>query len=137
MLGPTPPPSAARGVDWALASTVLAGDFLLSQASDLVARSAPAISWAFADWLAELDVMLRGRFSTIPDLLNLKLGDEESLDANPLLRGQALAAAIDAGTDALRRALKAIEDLPDGIAARILREFIITVAAPLTSARKQ
>lgn len=48
------PPGSPRGVDWAAATTVLAGDFLLAQASRLVAESAPEISWSFADWLLEL-----------------------------------------------------------------------------------
>lgn len=52
------PPStrgySGRGVDWAVAGTVLAGDFLLSQASRLIAESAPEVSWSFADWLLEL-----------------------------------------------------------------------------------
>jgi flavin-dependent dehydrogenase/geranylgeranyl pyrophosphate synthase len=45
---------AGRGVDWALTATVLSGDFLLAQASRLIAESAPKVSWAFADWLADL-----------------------------------------------------------------------------------
>lgn len=53
-LHPPPPGSGARGVDWAAAATVLSGDFLLAQASRLVAESAPDVSWLFADWLAEL-----------------------------------------------------------------------------------
>jgi flavin-dependent dehydrogenase len=51
------PPEArtgGRGVDWAVTTTVLAGDFLFAQASRLIAESAPEISWSFADWLAEL-----------------------------------------------------------------------------------
>ncbi|HEY3682199.1 MAG TPA: hypothetical protein VGL93_04135 [Streptosporangiaceae bacterium] len=55
---PGPPASPAtsppRGIDWALTSTILAGDFLLAQASRLVAEAAPEVSWAFADWLGEL-----------------------------------------------------------------------------------
>jgi menaquinone-9 beta-reductase len=58
LLGPPasggPPPFASRGIDWAVATTVLAGDFLLAQASRLVAESAPEISWSFGDWLLEL-----------------------------------------------------------------------------------
>ncbi|MBO2466226.1 FAD-dependent monooxygenase, partial [Actinomadura violacea] len=49
---PERPPE--RGIDWALTSTVLAGDFLMAQASRLVADSAPEASRSFADWLAEL-----------------------------------------------------------------------------------
>jgi hypothetical protein len=40
---------------------VLSGDFLLAQASRLVAENAPGISWAFADWLAELARLRAGR----------------------------------------------------------------------------
>lgn len=47
-------PSTSRSVDWAGATLVLAGDFLLSQGSRLIAESAPELSYAFADWLAEL-----------------------------------------------------------------------------------
>lgn len=61
LLGPVPPPAGGRGVDWALAATVLSGDFLLAQASRLVAENAPGISWAFADWLAELARLRAGR----------------------------------------------------------------------------
>ncbi|ONI76320.1 hypothetical protein ALI144C_37320 [Actinosynnema sp. ALI-1.44] len=53
--GHRPPPG--RGIDWTMATTVLAGDFLLSQASRLVAAAAPDCSWAFAEWLAELTAM--------------------------------------------------------------------------------
>lgn len=52
--------TVGRGVDWTVATTVLAGDFLLAQASKLVAESAPEISWSFADWLLEL-ITLRDR----------------------------------------------------------------------------
>jgi flavin-dependent dehydrogenase len=61
-LGPAAPaPSGGRGVDWASATTVLAGDFLLAQACALVAEHAPELSWSFSDWLAELTV-LRARY---------------------------------------------------------------------------
>ncbi len=53
-LHPPPPRTGARGVDWAAAATVLSGDFLLAQASRLIAESAPEVSWSFADWLGEL-----------------------------------------------------------------------------------
>ncbi|MEY9928597.1 flavin-dependent dehydrogenase [Catenulispora sp. GP43] len=45
---------SARTVDWAGATLVMAGDFLMSRASLLIAESAPEASWALADWLAEL-----------------------------------------------------------------------------------
>lgn len=61
-LGPMPPRAApGRRVDWAVASTVLAGDFLLAQASRLVAASAPEVSWSFADWLSELAALRAAR----------------------------------------------------------------------------
>jgi flavin-dependent dehydrogenase len=53
-LHPPPPRSDTRGIDWAAAATVLCGDFLLAEASRLIAESAPQTSWSFADWLAEL-----------------------------------------------------------------------------------
>jgi 2-polyprenyl-6-methoxyphenol hydroxylase-like FAD-dependent oxidoreductase len=56
LIGPGSRPTGPRprGVDWQLATAVLAGDFLLSQAARLVARHGPDLSAAFADWLAEL-----------------------------------------------------------------------------------
>jgi menaquinone-9 beta-reductase len=61
LMGPAPAPTGDRGVDWALTSTLLAGDFLLAQASRLIAESAPQLSWSFADWLAELAAIRTGR----------------------------------------------------------------------------
>lgn len=62
LLGPPPAHRVPRrGVDWAGATTVLAGDFLLAQASRLVAECAPEISWSFADWLAELTAVRAAR----------------------------------------------------------------------------
>ena len=58
---PSTRPHSGRGVDWAVAATVLAGDFLLSQASRLIAESAPEVSWSFADWLLELITFRDGR----------------------------------------------------------------------------
>ncbi|MEV0838789.1 hypothetical protein AB0I55_04450 [Actinocatenispora sera] len=53
---------SGRGIDWAQTATVLSGDFLLAQASRLIAESAPEVSWAFADWLADLThLRARGR----------------------------------------------------------------------------
>jgi menaquinone-9 beta-reductase len=54
LLGPAASPSRTRGVDWESATSMLASDYLLSQASRLVAEFHPEVSWAFADWLAEL-----------------------------------------------------------------------------------
>ncbi len=53
-LGPAAEPREGRGVDWASATTVLAGDYLLGHATRLVAEAAPEISWTFSDWLTEL-----------------------------------------------------------------------------------
>ncbi len=59
------PPSRGRppgrGVDWATATTVLAGDFLLAQASRLVAESQTGTSWSFAEWLGELAALRAAR----------------------------------------------------------------------------
>ncbi|MGK3204840.1 hypothetical protein [Amycolatopsis sp. MEPSY49] len=41
-------------MDWESATTVLAGDYLLGQASRLIAEAAPDLSWSFSDWLGEL-----------------------------------------------------------------------------------
>jgi menaquinone-9 beta-reductase len=61
LLGPAPSSRPARGVDWALTSAILAGDFLLAEASRLVAEWAPEVSWSFADWLAELAALRAAR----------------------------------------------------------------------------
>lgn len=55
-----------RGVDWGLAATLLAGDFLLAQASRLVATYTPELAWSFADWLAELAALRAGRLGPRP-----------------------------------------------------------------------
>ncbi|MEV6825000.1 hypothetical protein [Amycolatopsis sp. NPDC051102] len=57
MLGLTASPvttTPVRGVDWASASAILAGDFLLAQAGTLIAGRDTDLDTAFADWLAEL-----------------------------------------------------------------------------------
>jgi flavin-dependent dehydrogenase/geranylgeranyl pyrophosphate synthase len=69
LFGSAGPPATGRGVDWALAATLLAGDFLLAQASRLVACHSPELAWSFADWLAELAALRAGRLdpaSAIP-----------------------------------------------------------------------
>jgi menaquinone-9 beta-reductase len=207
LLGPAPPPSRGRGVDWALAATVIAGDFLLGQASRLVAESAPQLSWSFADWLAELaalraarlrphppvlageiyaalfefparigaliggcpdpasealrdfghqcgyafghaedvlalngqrtrldttlDVMLKGRFCGVPDLLGSDWAGQEGLAADPVLSGRALAASTAACETARQRALAATAQVPCAAAARILRGFAEAITAPV------
>jgi menaquinone-9 beta-reductase len=66
LLGPLPPTSPGRGVDWVVTSSVVAGDFLLAQASRLIAESAPEVSWSFADWLGELAALRAGRLAGQP-----------------------------------------------------------------------
>jgi menaquinone-9 beta-reductase len=207
LLGPVPPAATSRGIDWALTSAVLAGDFLLAQASRLIARSAPGMSWSFGDWLAELTalraarlsdppgvpaaalfgsllefptrigaqlgggspeivralrdfgqhcgyafahaedilalrggrtrldttlaVMLRGKFSGVPDYLDGMRVNGDRLASDSALRSRALDAAMAACRDARQRALGAIAIVPDP-AARILREFAETVAVPVS-----
>ncbi|MGD0561171.1 MAG: hypothetical protein ABSA93_40135, partial [Streptosporangiaceae bacterium] len=61
-LGQAPLPAAEnRGVDWVSATTVLAGDFLIAQASRLAAESGSEVSWSFADWLAEVTSLRAAR----------------------------------------------------------------------------
>lgn len=47
-------PAPERGPDWALATCAIGGDFLLAQASRLVAEAAPRLSPSFGDWLVEV-----------------------------------------------------------------------------------
>jgi flavin-dependent dehydrogenase len=64
-------PTAAppgRGIDWATAATVLASDFLLSQAYRMVAEWAPEVSWSFADWLAEMTALRASQLSAADDV---------------------------------------------------------------------
>lgn len=61
-LGQAPLPATEnRGVDWVSATTVLAGDFLIAQASRLAAESGSEVSWSFADWLAEITSLRAAR----------------------------------------------------------------------------
>ncbi|MEV5962932.1 FAD-dependent monooxygenase [Kribbella sp. NPDC051952] len=61
---PPAPDRHGRGIDWARATTVLVGDFLLGVAAELVAGVGdPALSWAFADWVRELTALRTGRLS--------------------------------------------------------------------------
>jgi flavin-dependent dehydrogenase len=66
-LGGSPPdPRPARGVDWAVTGVVLAGDFLLAQASRIVAETVPEACWSFAEWLAELTTLRAARLEVSP-----------------------------------------------------------------------
>ncbi|MEU4389120.1 NAD(P)/FAD-dependent oxidoreductase [Kribbella sp. NPDC023855] len=59
---PEAPDSPQGGIDWARATTVLASDFLLSVATDLIAGVGdPSMSRAFADWVGELTALRTGR----------------------------------------------------------------------------
>lgn len=55
-----------RSIDWAGSTLVMAGDFLMSRASSLIAESTPEASWALADWLAELAASRAARLSERP-----------------------------------------------------------------------
>ncbi|RZS43062.1 flavin-dependent dehydrogenase [Herbihabitans rhizosphaerae] len=61
----TPPAEASDGThtDWATTSVLLGGDFLLAEASRLVARHSPAYSFTFAEWLDELVATRTGRLT--------------------------------------------------------------------------
>ncbi|MDX6279660.1 MAG: hypothetical protein QOH03_731 [Kribbellaceae bacterium] len=54
LVGPLSSTPLDRGVDWQTATSVLAADFLMARAAELVARHEPQYSWAFSDWLGEL-----------------------------------------------------------------------------------
>ncbi|GAA3581020.1 hypothetical protein [Kribbella ginsengisoli] len=54
LVGPLSTTPLDRGVDWQTATSVLAADFLMARAAELVARHEPQYSWAFSDWLGEL-----------------------------------------------------------------------------------
>ncbi|MEU0511636.1 lycopene cyclase family protein [Amycolatopsis sp. NPDC006125] len=48
------PTTCLRGIDWATTTVILAGDYLLAEASRLVAAHSPAYSFSFAEWLDDL-----------------------------------------------------------------------------------
>jgi flavin-dependent dehydrogenase/geranylgeranyl pyrophosphate synthase len=55
---PAAPRQRARGVDWACATRVLAGDFLIAAAAKLVADAGGSrFSYPFAEWLGELTAL--------------------------------------------------------------------------------
>jgi menaquinone-9 beta-reductase len=203
-LHPPPSRSGGRGVDWALAATVLSGDYLLAQASRLIAETAPEASWSFADWLAELAELRAARLSparreqgvsaeavyaslfefparigavlgggsveTIrtlrefghhcgrtflhaEDVLALR-GDRTRLDttrncmvaggftAIPAAETQAsddelLTNAVMACRDARRHAHDVVDAVASPTAARILRQFVDAIAAPVADGTQQ
>ncbi len=65
-LGAAPDVREQRGLDWAQVSIVVGGDFLLGQAARLVATFGPTISWAFAEWLADLATLRAQRLAARP-----------------------------------------------------------------------
>ena len=67
-LGAAPDLREQRGLDWAQVSVVVGGDFLLGQAARLIARFGPAVSWSFAQWLADLAVLRAQRIAGRPDV---------------------------------------------------------------------
>lgn len=66
LLGPIAVPQRQRGIDWESTVSILAGDYLLGQASRLVAESHPEVSWAFADWLGELAALRAEAWTATP-----------------------------------------------------------------------
>jgi geranylgeranyl pyrophosphate synthase len=100
-LSQTPlPDGASRGVDWVSATTVLAGDFLIAQASRLAAESGIGTSWSFADWLAEVTTLRAARLDPSGDVAP---GDVfASLFEFPARLGAALGGAQAATTGLLR-----------------------------------
>lgn len=67
-LGAAPDVREQRGLDWAQVSIVVGGDFLLGQAARLIATFGPTISWAFAEWLADLATLRAQRLAGRPDV---------------------------------------------------------------------
>lgn len=100
-LGDTPPdPESRRGVNWAVAGTVLAGDFLLAQGACIVAETAPDLSWSFADWLAELATLRAARLD--PERDTPPSGPYSALFEFPARVGAQLGGASERDIDALR-----------------------------------
>jgi flavin-dependent dehydrogenase len=207
LFGSAGAPPTGRGVDWALAATLLAGDFLLAQASRLVASYTPEVAWSFADWLAELaalragrldpcgqipagavfasllefparmgallggappalgrairdfghhcghafldaedvlavsgmrtrldttlDVMLHERLSAIPDRVPGRPFSRAVLADDEQLRSMVLATASAACEASERHALRALDEITNPAAVRIMREFLAAVSEPV------
>nr|CTQ96513.1 geranylgeranyl reductase [Kibdelosporangium sp. MJ126-NF4] len=100
LLGPAVTPRRVRGVDWESATSVLASDYLLGQASRLVAEFHPDLSWAFADWLAEV-ATLRAEAWTSTDPVSAR-NVFAALFEFPLRVGAALGDASQETVQALR-----------------------------------
>ncbi|HMJ04127.1 MAG TPA: FAD-dependent oxidoreductase [Conexibacter sp.] len=65
-LGAAPDVQEQRGLDWSQVSIVVGGDFLLGQAARLIATFGPTVSWAFAEWLADLATLRAQRIAGCP-----------------------------------------------------------------------
>ena len=65
-LGAAPDTREQRGLDWAQVSVVVGGDFLLGQATRLIAKFGPEVSWSFAEWLADLATLRAQRIAGRP-----------------------------------------------------------------------
>ena len=94
--------ATARSVDWAAATLVLAGDFLMSQGSRLIAESAPELSWAFADWLAELSELRASRLGGGPATAATAAALQASLMEFPARAGALLGCCADETVQTLR-----------------------------------
>jgi hypothetical protein len=62
-VGNAPRPDGRPGVPWGLAATVLTADFLLAEASRLVADAAPRLARSFAEWLGDLTALRADRLA--------------------------------------------------------------------------
>ncbi|GHF41000.1 hypothetical protein FHX82_004902 [Amycolatopsis bartoniae] len=84
----------ARGVDWRYASAVIAADYLLATATEVLTTTRPELAAAFSAWLASL-VALRAEERVVPLW--------ESFFEFPARTGAHLAGAGDADVAAVRR----------------------------------
>jgi menaquinone-9 beta-reductase len=136
-LGPVPPPRTGRGVDWESAVVVLAADFLLAQAARLVATAAPAASWAFADWLAELANRRAARLGTEhpPDAADLFGALFEFPARIGAQLGGAPPAVVQAARDCGFHCGRAFAFAEDALALRGVRTRLDTTTAALIAAR--
>jgi len=99
-LGAAPDLRRQRGLDWSQVSIVVGGDFLLGQAARLIARSGPAVSLSFAQWLADLTILRAQRLAGCPDVT--AAATTAALYEFPALLGAELAEADDATVETLR-----------------------------------
>ena len=62
-VGSAPRPGPRAGVPWGLTAMVLTGDFLLAEASRLIAESVPRLARSFAEWLGDLVALRASRLA--------------------------------------------------------------------------